>query len=664
MSSIGIKQEFEIMDEKYMGKDDILGKNILSIPNRMNSSRGLMFSNQMDQLVPLEHTEIPMVYTNYEYIVGKYSSAYYKANKPYKVIAKISKFQDNPNAIYVLVIYNKKEDKYDIIERNPGERLTETYGYKYDNSVIDELEEGDEIEQDEVLYHSTSFTKDMMYGFGVNLLTLYTTDPMSIEDALIISKSASKKLASIEYDIVRIALNDNDMLINYYGDRNNYKSFPDIGEHVKDATVAVRRRINYAQALFDLKEENMRKILPSDTPYYVPFAEDKIVDVTIYCNKELDEMEETVYNQQIINYYKNEMEYYEQIVHTLAPIIAKGNHTDDLAELYSRARRIIDPEVKWKDADNKVFSNIIIEFKVEKRVPVVVGSKLAGRYGDKGVISEIRPDEEMPILETGERVEVLENLLGIGNRLNPAKLYEVEINFLSNRIRDKMKSAVDDKVLKEWYFFEYMNTIVTGGGDKIRAWYDTLSDEEQREFLAHTEANRIYVEEPPMYGNTTLEQINDVYEKFHIKPVNAYVQKFGRMIKIMKPVVAGQKYTIKLKHHPKGKTSARSTGFINSKDQPTKTSSTKQNISILPTTPLKFGDMETLNLLMNNNPDALVKMNMEYASSPIGRRDIRQIYENGFVDNIDINPDALNRNVEIFNVNLKMLGLELEFDEE
>ena len=74
--------------------------------------------------------------------------------------------------------------------------------------------------------------------------------------------------------------------------------------------------------------------------------------------------------------------------------------------------------------------------------------------------------------------------------------------------------------------------------------------------------------------------------------------------------------------------------------------------------------METLNLLMNNNPDALVKMNMEYASSPIGRRDIRQIYENGFVDNIDINPDALNRNVEIFNVNLKMLGLELEFDEE
>lgn len=117
-----------------------------------------------------------------------------------------------------------------------------------------------------------------------------------------------------------------------------------------------------------------------------------------------------------------------------------------------------------------------------------------------------------------------------------------------------------------------------------------------------------------------------------------------------------------MKSLPKGKTSARSTGILNSKDQPRKTSSLQQNRSILSTTPIRFGDMETLNLLMNNNPDAFVKMNMLYASSPIARLDISQNYEKGFVDEIELNPEAKNRNIEILDVNFKMLGISLEFE--
>ena len=48
-----------------------------------------------------------------------------------------------------------------------------------------------------------------------------------------------------------------------------YKSFPDIGEEVKDSIIAVKRRISYAQAPFELKEENMTKILSTDEPFYV-----------------------------------------------------------------------------------------------------------------------------------------------------------------------------------------------------------------------------------------------------------------------------------------------------------------------------------------------------------------------------------------------------------
>ena len=73
-------------------------------------------------------------------------------------------------------------------------------------------------------------------------------------------------------------------------------------------------------------------------------------------------------------------------------------------------------------------------------------------------------------------------------------------------------------------------------------------------------------------------------------------------------------------------------------------------------TPIRFGDMEALNLLMNNNADALVKMNMIYSSSPIARRDIGQLYTNGITDSIKISEDAKNRNVEILHAYLKGTG--------
>ena len=64
-----------------------------------------------------------------------------------------------------------------------------------------------------------------------------------------------------------------------------------------------------------------------------------------------------------------------------------------------------------------VFSNIIIEFLIERDSPLTIGQKISGRMGNKGVISKIVPDDEMPYLENGERVEVMLNALGVINRL-------------------------------------------------------------------------------------------------------------------------------------------------------------------------------------------------------------------------------------------------------
>lgn len=654
------KQQLEKIDKQFYGSDEILGKNLLTMANHLNSSRAFMFSNMLDQIVPLEETEIPYVHTGHEKLIGKYSCAIERAKSNYEVVSKIVKFPNSPNSIYTLVVYDKTNDTYDVIERKPGEKLTETYGYKYANKM-DKYEPGDKIKKDSVLYHSTSYSEDgELWGYGKNALVIYTLDPMTIEDPIRFRKGFADSLVSIEYDVVRIGLNDNDLLINLYGDRNNYKSFPDIGEHVKNATIAARRRITYSSALFDLKESNMRKILSTDTPFYVPFAKDTIVDINVFCNNP-EGINDAKYNTQIKYYYDCEIEYYKQIKDALEPIIetSSDNYTNKLSYLYSKVKDILDPEVKWKDVNNRVFNNVIIELLVEKRVGTVKGSKYAGRYGNKGVISSITPDEEMPVTEDGRVIDVVINLLGVGNRLNSGQLNEVELNFQAEEIR-KMMESTTDKYTQERLLFDFLDIVSKDYSKDLQTWYYNLSEEEQEEFIQNTIDDHIYIEQPPMYNNAGFKEICEVYDTFGIKPINVYVHKFGRMIKLMTPMVVGHQYMIKLKHHPKSKSSARSTGYLNSKDLPIKTSSVQDNRTILQPTAIKIGDMEALNLLLNNNPDALVKMNMLYASSPMARRDIGQIYEKGFVD-IELNPDARNRNIEIFRVDNKMLGTRLRF---
>lgn len=68
---------------------------------------------------------------------------------------------------------------------------------------------------------------------GRNLRVAYIADARTTEDAIEISKSASLALSRPEIKQVNILINDNDIPLNLYGDDNEYKILPDIGEEIK-----------------------------------------------------------------------------------------------------------------------------------------------------------------------------------------------------------------------------------------------------------------------------------------------------------------------------------------------------------------------------------------------------------------------------------------------
>lgn len=375
-----LKEELELANEKYKNSDDIFAMTLLTNPGYISSARSIMFTSHLKQFVNLSEPEFPRVYTGYETMVGRHSTGLKRSKTNCKVTHKIRRFENDH--LYSLVLYDEENDRYDIIHKKVVEDLTEKFGYAYNNENLDKLDIGDNISKGDVLYKTNSYDEDNNYGFGVNTTFMYLLDNDTIEDAVKCSESFAKSMLSKEVETITVSLNDNDILCNIYGDNDNYKCFPDIGEKTKDKVVCCKRRIFNDQILYDLKKSNLRKIDYGNDE--LKFCSGRVVDIKVYCNKNIDELPDTPFYHQIKYYLSNELRYYNEILEICSEIRSSGSkYSRDIDYIYKKAKEILDDNYKWREEDNSVFSNIVLEFLIERDVPVSRGSKISGRYGEK-----------------------------------------------------------------------------------------------------------------------------------------------------------------------------------------------------------------------------------------------------------------------------------------
>lgn len=659
-----LKELLQQKNEEFNLKDDIFGMTLLTNPGYTSSTRSTMFTSHLRQTVGLDYPDYPGVSTNYENIVGKNSTGYYKAKTHLEVVDKVQKFTNgkDDDHIYFLFVYDKKNDRYDIIEKKVVEDLTEKFGFIYNNEGMDSKSVGDTINKDEVLYKTNSYDEFMNYCYGKNVKFVYMLENNTIEDAIIVSESLRQEMSSKEVETVKVSLNDNDILCNIYGNSDIYKSFPDIGEFIDDRVVCAKRRVHNNQVIYDLKKSNLRKInYSSDT---LSFCEGRVVDINIYCNKSLKEIERNSFNEQMIEYLEMQERFYRNIYLRCKKIIESGSeYSNDINYFYKKAKNYLDDDYKWRE-DDSVFSNMIIEFVIERSVPLSVGQKLTGRFGNKGVISKILPDDEMPFLETGEQVKVIFNSLTVINRLNSQQLYEQSINFICNRVLERMRSETDidtkvELLLKTVRFFNERQA------DELEKYLKKMKGKSIAKYLERVEADRIYIHNPPMWEDEAIfDRLIRLYDEFSwIKPYDVFVNRFGRPIKIMKPLIVGDMYILKLKQTSKKGFSVRSTGGLSKRGLPEKTNKTKIHQELYSKTPIRIGDQENINSAIGVDMEELANLHMMYRSSVIGRRALGEKLITGIkeLDDFPSSPNFTNRNVEILNAYFLFMGISLRF---
>ena len=246
---------YKQMDEEYGNSmEKCFGPGLLTYPEDIDSSRMYMFSSNLKQILTLLEPDVPHIMTGYENTVGEHNHAYKLLKGNWIVKDIIPKY--GPNSIYMMVLYNPDEDLYDMVEKKPAENLTEKFGYAYNTSFMDSLHVGDTL-HDQVLYKSTSYDEHMNYCPGKNARVMYITDNSTIEDSIVISKSWADKVRTVEVDSIEVSINSNDILLNMYGDRSFYKTFPDIGEAVENSLLCAVRRVNLNHILYDFQEKNL-----------------------------------------------------------------------------------------------------------------------------------------------------------------------------------------------------------------------------------------------------------------------------------------------------------------------------------------------------------------------------------------------------------------------
>ncbi len=88
--------------------------------------------------------------------------------------------------------------------------------------------------------------------------------------------------------------------------------------------------------------------------------------------------------------------------------------------------------------------NMVVRCYIAQKRKISVGDKMAGRHGNKGVISRILPQEDMPFLEDGTPLDIVLNPLGVPSRMNIGQVLEVHLGFAARRRGWKVETPVFD----------------------------------------------------------------------------------------------------------------------------------------------------------------------------------------------------------------------------
>ena len=229
------------------------------------------------------------------------------------------------------------------------------------------------------------------------------------------------------------------------------------------------------------------------------------------------------------------------------------------------AERRVELDARFEDKKNKLTQGDDLAPGVLKIVKVHLaikrtiqpGDKMAGRHGNKGVISVVMPEEDMPYDEKGEPVDIVLNPLGVPSRMNVGQILETHLGAASKGLGEKIGKLLDAQVK-----VTELRKLVTDVYNKIGNRTEDIksfSEEELGELAANLRSGVPMA--TPVFDGAAETEIKDMLALADMDESGQVTLFDGRTGDAFdRPVTVGIMYMLKLNHLVDDKMHARSTG--------------------------------------------------------------------------------------------------------
>lgn len=231
---------------------------------------------------------------------------------------------------------------------------------------------------------------------------------------------------------------------------------------------------------------------------------------------------------------------------------------ESMEEQVEFSRMVFDQKVSKLKKGDELPPGVIKMVKVYVAIKrkISVGDKMAGRHGNKGVISRILPVEDMPYTEDGRPVQVALNPLGVPSRMNVGQILEIHLGWAARGLGEKLNEMVEQAQSKE-NLMSYLKKIF--GKNGVSQQLEDLSQNDLLEII-NLMSQGVHMA-TPVFDGAQEEEITNMLKVADL-PSNGQTILFdGRTGDAFEtPVTIGVMYILKLHHLVDDKIHARSIG--------------------------------------------------------------------------------------------------------
>ncbi|WP_215773914.1 DNA-directed RNA polymerase subunit beta [Mesomycoplasma hyorhinis] len=355
-----------------------------------DANRALMGSNMQRQAVPLITTEAPYVATGIEADVAKFSSTNIRASEDGEVVFVDSKSIQIKNEQGNIKTYHLR-----YFERSNQETLI------LQRPIV---EVGQFVKQGDLICDGPS-TDQGELALGKNVLVAFSTwYGYNYEDAIIISEKLVK-------DDVFTSIHIQEQTIQF---RSSKAGNDDLTREIPNASQRSKRHLDENGIVRIGSEVSAGDILVGRTS---PKGEDNPTPE-------------------------------EKLMNAIWGKKASSQKDTSLKVKHGDGGTVIDVQILSRTCEDNLEDGVekIIKVFIAQKRKIKVGDKMAGRHGNKGVISLVLPVEDMPFLEDGTPIDILLNPQGIPSRMNIGQILEMHLGMVAKKLDIKFVCPVFDGV--------------------------------------------------------------------------------------------------------------------------------------------------------------------------------------------------------------------------